>query len=373
MSAFHAHCPAHQLGQLAADRQAKARAAELAGGGGVGLFELLEQLVQSLGRNADAGVRDGQGQPRLAGADRDLDLAGLGELQRVGDQVVEDLPHPGGVPEPGPLGLLLDGQVEGQPLLRRHAAEGRVSAARQVGDVERRLLELQPLSLDGRKIQDVVEDRQQRLAGLADDLQARALFRAERVRLHHLRHSEHAVQGRADLVAHGGQEGALGHVGRLGLVLGPHQRLFGQLAGGDVPQGADQAARPAPFVGQQGHGALGPDLFPVRPLDSVGRKVGRALFNMPPPLFIDARPVAGVYGAGDVGEQLLVGAGFLEEGVLGAGLEQHPATVVHLPDMDVGETEGEIQPLFRALHLFQALDHFSDVVGGDHKTADFAG
>ena len=51
---------------------------------------------------------------------------------------------------------------------------------------------------------------------------------------HRLGHAQHAVQRRADLVAHGGQERALGAVGGLGVLLGLHQRPLGLLARGDV-------------------------------------------------------------------------------------------------------------------------------------------
>ncbi len=172
----------------------------------------------------------------------------LGELQGVGDQIVQDLPHPRGVAQIGPLGRLFDSQVEGQTLLARHAAEGGMGAARQLADVERRFFQLKPRGLDLGQVQHVVEDGQQGLARLADHPQSFALDVRQLRRGHDLSHAQHAVQGRANLVAHGGQEGALGQVGRLGLILGPHQGLFGQLAVGDVLQRADQPVRLAVFV-----------------------------------------------------------------------------------------------------------------------------
>ena len=48
--------PAHHLGEAAADDEAEAGAAVLAGGGGVGLGEGLEELAELLRRHADAGV-----------------------------------------------------------------------------------------------------------------------------------------------------------------------------------------------------------------------------------------------------------------------------------------------------------------------------
>ena len=51
-------------------------------------------------------------------------------------------------------------------------------------------------------------------------------------------HAEDAVHGRADLVAHVGQELALGPVGGLGGLLGPLQLFVRMLAVGDVADDA---------------------------------------------------------------------------------------------------------------------------------------
>ena len=82
--------------------------------------------------------------------------------------------------------------------------------------IEFDVLQFEPAGLDLRQVEDVVEDGQQGLARLAHHLQAVALHGGEFVRRHGLGHAQHAVQGCADLVAHGGQEGALGPIGGLG-------------------------------------------------------------------------------------------------------------------------------------------------------------
>ncbi len=87
---------AHQLDQAPADGQAQPGAAVLAGGGHVGLRERLEQLRRLLRRHADAGVAHGELELHfLARAfeqfDVQPDLAALGELDRVVDEVGEDL------------------------------------------------------------------------------------------------------------------------------------------------------------------------------------------------------------------------------------------------------------------------------------------
>ena len=96
---------AEQHGQLAADGQAQAGAAVFARGAGVGLLEGLEDEPLLLRRDADAGVLDGEGddllglaEHRVIGApalrgetDAHLDVAVGGELDGVGEQVLEDL------------------------------------------------------------------------------------------------------------------------------------------------------------------------------------------------------------------------------------------------------------------------------------------
>ena len=96
---------AEQHGQLAADGEAQAGAAVLARGARVGLLERLEDQPLLLRRDADAGVLDGEGddlrclaEHRVIGApalrresDAHVDVAVRGELDGVGEQVLEDL------------------------------------------------------------------------------------------------------------------------------------------------------------------------------------------------------------------------------------------------------------------------------------------
>ena len=70
--------------------------------------------------------------------------------------------------------------------------------------------------LDLRQVEDVVDDRQQVRGGRLDLVQALGLLRRRAGALQQVREAEDGVQRRADLVAHVGQEGALGLVGGLG-------------------------------------------------------------------------------------------------------------------------------------------------------------
>ena len=88
---------AHELGEPLADREPEPGAPVAARGRGVDLAERLEEAAEPVGRDADAGVADREGQLVEArpfqpvGGHRQDDLAPLGELDRVREQVQEDL------------------------------------------------------------------------------------------------------------------------------------------------------------------------------------------------------------------------------------------------------------------------------------------
>jgi len=87
----------------------------------------------------------------------------------------------------------------------------------QVAEIELQRFHLQLAGFDLGQVEHVVEDAQQAFAGLADDFQPFDLFRGQGVAGHGLGHAEDAVEGRADFMAHGGQEGGLGGAGGVGL------------------------------------------------------------------------------------------------------------------------------------------------------------
>ena len=119
---------AEQVGKLAADRQAEAGAAVLAAGAGIGLLEGLEDDPLLLGRDADAGVRhlecDDRGRLREArmirapsapgDSDAELDAAVLGELEGVGQQVLQHLLEALGVGDDAAVEMGVELDVERQ-------------------------------------------------------------------------------------------------------------------------------------------------------------------------------------------------------------------------------------------------------------------
>ena len=139
---------AEQLRQLAADREAEAGAAVLAAGAGVGLLERLEDDLLLLQRNADAGVghleRDDRrrlAEHRMLGAPAadhgrhlEPDAALLGELEGVGQQVLEHLLQTLGVGVDAAAEMRIDLDVERELAVVRLVAERTRDRFDQVGD-----------------------------------------------------------------------------------------------------------------------------------------------------------------------------------------------------------------------------------------------
>ena len=226
---------AEQHGQLAADGEAEAGAAVFARRAGVGLLERLEDEPLLLRRDADAGVLDGEGDdllglaehrvigaPALRGeADANLDVAVRGELDGVGQQVLEDLLETLRVAVHGARQLLGELHVERQVLGLGHVPEVAVDGVAQAGEGDFLDLDGDGAGLDFREIEDVVDEVEEVGAGGVDvagklDLLAREV--APGVVGELLAEDEDGIERRAQLVGHVREE--------LGLVFGG-ERQFG--------------------------------------------------------------------------------------------------------------------------------------------------
>ncbi len=227
---------AHQLDQRAADGQAQAGAAEAAADRGVGLFEALEQPRLDLVVEADAGVADLEAQgSALQRPDPKLDLARLGELHRIAEQVGQDLGHPHAVAAIGPGGARVEAPAQ------RHAV-GVGRGPVQLGHARDHRLQLERLGLqvhlarvDLGEVEDVGQHLLQQPAGGDDQLRQLDVARRGLFAGQGLGNGDHPVQRRAQLVAHIGQEAVLGGVG-LGQVGGAV--LHPSLQGGQQVVGA---------------------------------------------------------------------------------------------------------------------------------------
>jgi hypothetical protein len=202
-----------------------------------------------LRRDTDAGVGDRE-------ADRDLvpvlvlpahvhhHFAHGGELDRVADQVHQDLPETTLVADQrvGDRGIDVTGELE--PLVVRPERQRAQRALEALAEPERRRVQQHHTRLDLGEVEDVVDDRQQRVGRRRGDRQELPLLRRELGVQRELEHAEHTVHRRPDLVAHVGQELALGSIGRLGLILGAEQIL---LRLGELSRPRDDAVLEVPI------------------------------------------------------------------------------------------------------------------------------
>src|SRR6516162_3749388 len=98
--ARHRDVAAHHARELAGDGEAETGAAETLRGRDIGLSELLEQLGLLFGGHADAGVGDCELDPVATVSDParpQSDLAFLGELAGIAEEIEQYLPQPHGV------------------------------------------------------------------------------------------------------------------------------------------------------------------------------------------------------------------------------------------------------------------------------------
>ena len=152
--------------------------------------------------------------------DVDDDLARVGEFHRVAQQVNDDLPHARFIAGHGVTDFGRDFEGEFQTLLRRLGRE-HVNGSFHAGrEREGALLHFHLAGLDFGNVQDVVDDREQRLAAGPDGLDVVPLLRRQTGAQEQAGHGDDAVHGRANLVAHVGDE--------LGLAL---RRAFRRRAG----------------------------------------------------------------------------------------------------------------------------------------------
>ena len=209
--AFDPDAAPHHPDELRHDGEAEPGSPVLARCGSVGLREGFEDQAHLLCRDADPRVRDGHAEdegivPARLARDPHGDLAPLGELDRVPDEVHHDLAEPSGVAEHARRDLARHVGGELQPFAAGVDRERLQRVAQRVARAEGDRFELELSRLDLREVEDVVDDREQGVRRGLDRLDVLALLGREVGLEHELGHSQDPVHGRSDLVAHVGEE-----------------------------------------------------------------------------------------------------------------------------------------------------------------------
>ena len=112
-----------------------------------------------------------------------------------------------------------------QPLLLGADGERLHRVAQALAEVELLALQHELLGLDLGEVEDIVDHAEQGFARIADGRQELALLGRELALEDQFGHADHGVQGRANFMAHVGQEGALGPIGGFGRLFRRPQRL----------------------------------------------------------------------------------------------------------------------------------------------------
>jgi hypothetical protein len=173
--------PAHQVHESFRDRKAETGATELPRRRRVYLAERGEEPVHPVGRDPDTGIADCEldserARARLLGVHEHEDLAGLGELDRVREEVQEHLPQPSLVADNPRRRSLVDQAAELDLLLPGPRGDDVQRPLEAVAQAERLALEVELAGLDLRVVEDVVDHVQQRVPARVHDLGELALL-----------------------------------------------------------------------------------------------------------------------------------------------------------------------------------------------------
>ena len=193
------------------------------------------------------------------------DLAALRELDGIVDEIDHDLPQSMVVAHDPSGHVVMDMAGQLQPLLVGADGERFHRVAQAFAEVELLAFQHELLGLDLGEVEDVVDHAEQGLARIADGRQELALLGRELALEDQFGHADHGVQGRANFMAHVGQEGALGPAGRFGRLFRRPQGFRHPLLRGDVlgnAEGADDLPR---VVIQRQFRAGSPGGMSVRP------------------------------------------------------------------------------------------------------------
>ncbi len=166
--ALHMQLAAHDRHQAPHDGEPQAGAPVAPGGGRVRLAELLEDHVELVGGDADPRIADRElhrGEPAL---DRrqphgDHHLATLGELERVAEQVGDDLAQAAGIAADGAGDVRAHVAQQLHRPLRAAAGQQACRGVDEAREVERNRFELEAAALDLRDVENVVDDGEQAL------------------------------------------------------------------------------------------------------------------------------------------------------------------------------------------------------------------
>ena len=233
---------AHARDDALADGEAEAGAGELARRAAIGLLELAEDALLRVGRDADTGVahRDGNVVGPDAGFHHEGDAAALGELDAVAGEIEQHLAQPHRIADHAARQRVIEIGRDLEALALRPRRQELDRLLDQRRQIERPRLEIEPAGLDLGEIENFLDQRRQRLARGLHRLGIGRLLGRERGIEQQIGHADDAVERRANLVRHHGQEPRFGAAGGFRLVARLAERVLGGHPIGDVAADALQ-------------------------------------------------------------------------------------------------------------------------------------
>ena len=209
---------AEEAREVARDREPEAGAAVFAVAVAVGLAESFEDELVLMRGDADPGVADDEADAAWTPRRADLDLALLGELERVRDEVLQDLLDPLRIGRDLLRSVGVDRGHEGEVLVLRDRLEEAAHRLDDAGDRHVLRVHVHLARLDLAEIEDVVDEREEIVSGRVDRLREADLLLGQVAGFvvgEELREDERAVQRRAQLVRHVREEVGLVPAGTL--------------------------------------------------------------------------------------------------------------------------------------------------------------
>ena len=228
----------HQLDQTLGDRKAKPRAFELAVAFFFHLIEFAKDVVDFFLGNADARIFDRDVKRGLRACldpdNADGDAAFEREFHRVADQVGQHLPQTRPVANKARRQEQIVIHPQRHALILGRWLKQHDHFVQQAFEIELFRAQFKLVRLDLGVIQNVIDDRQQRLARVANGFGIKPLFRRQAGVHEQFGHANHTIHRRANFMAHIRKERRLGPVGRFGPFHRGFQIFLRFLQGGDI-------------------------------------------------------------------------------------------------------------------------------------------
>ena len=223
-TALHLNVPAHELGQLATDGQAQARAPVFPTGARALLLEGFKDQFQFFPGDAHPGILDGNGQIQPAAMARcrlgaDPDVAGLREFNGIVHEIGHHLPQAHIIQQQQFSRIPVHIHLQQQGFLLETHPEHLPHLFEQLRQPGGDLFNVQLPRLHLGQVQDLVEQVQQAFPRRKDGGDIGGLPGILDHGVQDLGKADDRIQGRTDLVTHIGQKFPLGLVGPLQLRL----------------------------------------------------------------------------------------------------------------------------------------------------------